>query len=81
MVSPDSFTVVTTLADYYYASGTGTYNSYTISKTVKLINNIGAPYDSRLEVTFSFSGYPNPNNFICTIYVQSATAVTSLVKL
>jgi hypothetical protein len=75
MVSPDSFTVVTSVNDYYYNTSTATYNNYTITKTVNLSDN---SFDTRLTLFFSFSGYPNPNQINVKIYVQSATAVTSL---
>jgi hypothetical protein len=79
MVSPDSFTVVTSLNDYYTSDNSGNYNSYTVTKAVNLINTIAAPFESRFTVNFIFSGYPTPNQLNVKIYVQSATAVTSLV--
>ena len=78
MVSPDSFMVVTAVNDYYTSNNAGNYNSYTITKAVNLLNTTGSG-DSRFTVDFIFSGYPTPNQINVTIYVQSATAVTSLV--
>jgi hypothetical protein len=76
IVSPDSFVIVTALNDYYTISYSGQYSSYTVTKTVNLLNS--ATFNTRLTVTFGFSGYPTPHNINVNIYVQSGTSVSQL---
>jgi hypothetical protein len=77
MPSPDSFMVVTALNDYYTTNYAGGYATYTISKAVYVANPTLSG-NSQFGVTINFSGYPTPNQINMSIYVQSATAVTSL---
>jgi hypothetical protein len=77
MPCPDSFTVVTALADFYTVSGTS-YNSYTVTKAISLSNSIS---NSRFIVTLIFNTLPRPNQVVMNIYVQDVTAVTSLTLL
>ena len=77
IVCPDSFVVVTSLNDYYWALSSGDA-TYTISKAVNVINSSAISY---LKVTLAFTqntSYIYPNNINMTIYVQDVTAVTSL---
>jgi hypothetical protein len=77
MVSPDSFMIVTSVADFY-TIGSTTIN-YTVSKAVQLLTSAA---ESRLLVTMSgFNSQLYPNNINMQIYVLDATAVTSVTLL
>jgi len=77
MPSPDSFTVITRLNDYYTTNFAGGYATYTISKAVYVANPT-VPGNSQFGVTMNFSGYPTPNQINIEIYVQSVTGISSL---